>query len=643
MAATVGKQCQRHLQSAAGLRVDVREAPGPCPMCGRSMAVQKTLRRRGRTLAHGAFDICETVHTCPAGCRQARGVRVTQRAATLRQCLPVGQVFGYDVIVYVGRERFLRHRQREEIREALAADYGITLSTGTISTLAARFLDFLAALHAARAPALAAALQADGGWPLHVDATSEDGRGTWLVLLAGWRRWVLGAAKIPTERAAAIGPCLHEVANRFGEPCAVMRDLGKGMILAVADFVAARGLSIPVLSCHFHFLQDVGKDLLGAAYGRLRDRLRQARIKPHLRALARDLGRTLGTDIAPARAALAHWKTRPADDPRLPDGPLAGLAVVRGLAQWVLDFPADSTDRRFPFDRPLLDLYDRSREVGRAVAAFLRHPPKDGRVRRALGRLAGILKELAANSDMLRQVRALRQRVALFEELRGILRLRAPATAPGADPAVPARGPAAPAAPAELRDIEQELRQWQGTLRAPRPAGELADDQRQAIGIVLDHLDRYGASLFGHLIALPAHLGGGVRVVDRTNNLEESFFRTMKHRERRRSGRKVLTQDFERLPPAAALVANLEKPDYVALLCGTLDALPAAFAELDACRQDAPAAGGPVAAPAPVTDGSVIETTSLPAADRRLIRSAAMTHRIRAAARSRAPRIRQVG
>jgi hypothetical protein len=57
------------------------------------------------------------------------------------------------------------------------------------------------ALHESRAPQLRKALDDDGGWPLHVDATGEDGRGTLLVALAGWRRWVLGAWKIPPDRA----------------------------------------------------------------------------------------------------------------------------------------------------------------------------------------------------------------------------------------------------------------------------------------------------------------------------------------------------------------------------------------------------------------------------------------------------------
>jgi predicted nucleotidyltransferase len=66
-------------------------------------------------------------------------------------------------------------------------------------------------------------------------------------------------------------------------------------------------------------------------------------------------------------------------------------------------------------------------------------------------------------------------------------------------------------------------------------------------------------TLWGQVIELPDEVGGGVRVVDRTNNLLENFFGSMKHGDRRRSGRNLLTQDFEVLPPAAALARNLTR------------------------------------------------------------------------------------
>jgi hypothetical protein len=423
------------------------------------------------------------------------------------------------------------------------------------------------------------------------------------------------------------------VAERFGDPCAVMRDLGRAMIPAVASFRKERGLSIPVLSCHFHFLQDVGKDLLDAGYAALREMLRQTGVRSKLRTLARDLGCALGSEIDQAREAVETWKNQSGSGHHLPENPTDAQAVVRSLVQWVLDFNAQSTCRRFPFDRPLLDLYGRCITAARATDAFLRHPPNDARARRALWRLSRALDLVASSQCMVHVVASLRTRAALFDELRTTLRLR---------PSLPTAQETA-STPEELRDIEKDLVALEEHLRQRRPARGPAEDRRKAIDLILDHLHRHGDSLFGHEIELPAELGGGTRLVERTNNVEETYFRDLKHRERRRSGRKVLTQDFERLPPAAALVPNLLKPDYVAPLCGSLEDLPVALAQLDANRHAARREGRPAKLPATASQRPIIESASLPATDRRIIRSNAMDQRILAAARSRAPRLQSVG
>ncbi len=193
-----------------------------------------------------------------------------KRPGVLPDIIPRRGGVGLDLMVYVGLERFLRHRQRQETRASLAADYGSTLSSGEISVLAARFLAYLVRLHHAPAPALRAALAAEGGWPLYLDATGEDGRGTLLVAFARRRQWVLGAWKVPTERADAILPRLREVTFRFGTPCAIARDLGRANLEASQAPVKSRMLSIPVLACHLHFLSDIGKDLLKDSHDRLR-------------------------------------------------------------------------------------------------------------------------------------------------------------------------------------------------------------------------------------------------------------------------------------------------------------------------------------------------------------------------------------
>lgn len=206
------------------------------------------------------------------------------------------------VEVAVGPARFVRHCQREEIRAELHDRHGIVLSTGEISALAARFAIYLQALHQANAERLRAALAHDGGYPLHVDATGEDGRGTLFVACAGWRHWVLGAWKLPTEHADAMVPHLQDVLLDFGVPRAVVRDLGRAKSGAVATVLASLPTTTPVLACHLHFLRDIGTDLLKADYDRLRALFRDLGVRAKLGALVRDLGRRLGHRVPVLRA-----------------------------------------------------------------------------------------------------------------------------------------------------------------------------------------------------------------------------------------------------------------------------------------------------------------------------------------------------
>jgi hypothetical protein len=605
------QQCRQRSQSVAGALVDGEQEPERCPICGGWTRVQKTWQRTGVTLEHGSFRLRQTVRVCVSGCRGKKPV------GTLVGLIPARGVVGYDVMVYVGLERFLNHRQREEIRASLAADYGISLSSGEISVLSSRFLTYLERLHQASARALRAALAADGGWPMHIDATGEDGRGTLLVAFAGWRQWVLGAWKIPTERADAILPRLRETIFRFGPPCAIVRDLGRAMTEAAETLVKDLKLQIPVLACHLHFLSDIGKDLLEQGHDQLRALFRQARIRSQLRSLTRDLGRSLGQDIDNARAGLRRWQKQTGHKQQLPTGS-AGIATIRAFAQWILDYPADTQGDGFPFDLPWLALYDRCLQTVGALRVFLSDPPVDPTVRKALERLERILQPVEHNSPAFSGVAdRLTRRAGLFAEIRKALRLREESSRGK-------RGTAQRIHKAtELRDIRSAVGRLSRSLRHRCPQRGPATEWRAAIDIVLSHLKKHGRFLWGHAISLPKKAGGGLRLVDRTNNAIETQFHTLKHGERRRSGRKVLTQDLEKLSPAAALACNLIHSDYVSIVCGSLDRLPEAFARLDAkVRRGSKSSVSTIAKP-PET-----ETASLSSTDRKLVRAEEMTRRI---------------
>jgi len=466
-------------------------------------------------------------------------------------------------------------------------------------------------------------------------------------LEAQGRSRALGTSGLLASVETAILPCLRQTVARFGPPIAIMRDLGRAVLPAAKTLVDELRLPIAILSCHFHFLRDVGKDLLVDGHNALRDLFRRFRIRPALRTLVRDLAHRLRGQMPALRSQLIAWSDDEAQAGHaVPDGRL-GLATVRALAQWAFDVRPEAP-HGVPFDLPYLVLYRRCVTVRRAVDAYLRRPHADAAVCSALRRLARLLDPVVTDVPFARHARSLSARAALFTELREALRLHAK------EPERPAAMRLSPEqAATELRDIQAAVEAWTRSLHDRRPQRGPAEDQRQAIDLVLDHLERHGDSLWGHVIALPEKTGRGFLVVDRTNQSEEGFWHRLKHGERRRSGRKILTYDFEGLPAAATLARNLGRDDYVAILCGSLDRLPLAFARLDQARrcrnQDAPSPSRPPPTVAESQDEAAsdadfdadleaVVSASFPRDDRRVIRNPHLGDRIATAARSRAPR-----
>jgi hypothetical protein len=589
------------------------------------MRVQKSFQHEGRSIAHGTFDVIETVWVCAAKCRHPSGKLVTRRANSVVECIMPDSITGYDLMVWVGLKRYRDYRQREEIRTQLREKHAIGISSGEVSRLARHFLTYLSRLHYSRTEPLKAALASDGGWPMHVDATGEHGRGTLFVVMAGWRKWVLGSWKIATERCELILACLQDTVQRFAAPCAAMRDMGRAVTPAIEALVLELDIDIPVFACHQHFLADIGKDLLEPCHSELRGFFRRTKTRPKLRSLVRELGRKIGEQIDKSRKAVQQWQSMAEANHRIPDG-RNGLAIVRTMAQWTLDYKAESTGLDFPFERPYLDFYNRCSIALRAMEAFLRTPPDDRKVVAVMKRLHRVLGAVSGQVPGLQIVQRIRRRAALFDELRNQLRLACNLPKQESED--------------DLDIMRRDFDKWIAELKKRRPKRGPSEDIRDAIDTILKHVDTHGNNLWGHAIVLPEYAGGGIRLVARTNELLENYFKEIKHLERRRSGRKNLTQDLEHLPASAALVYNLRDAEYVSIVCGSLDNLAKAFAQLDQEEQSRRQKGLPSTQTDNLERVLRISTSSLSTADRRIVRTDEMDRRIKNAAKSRAPRLR---
>jgi hypothetical protein len=402
-----------------------------------------------------------------------------------------------------------------------------------------------------------------------------------------------------------------------------MRDMGRAVTPAIDALVIQLNINIPVLACHQHFLADIGKDLLEPPHSELRGLFSRTKVRPKLRSLVRDLGRKIGEQIDQARKAVQQWQSMAEANYSLPAG-RDGLAVVRAMAQWTLDYKADATGLDFPFDRPYLDLYNRCIIVLRALDAFGRIAPDDRKVLSAIKRLHRVVASVSCEVPYLQAVRRLRRRAALFDELRDNLRLASKLPENESED--------------DLNTMQKDFDKWIAEVNKRRSEPRPSEDIRNAIDVIIKHVDTHGDNLWGHIIALPEYAGGGIRLVARTNELSENFFNKIKHSERRRSGRKNLRQDLEHLPASAALAYNLKDADYVSIVCGSLDKLPHAFARLDQEEQSRRQKGLASTEPKDLQRVLQLATSSLSTADRRIVRTDAMDQRIKKAASSRVPR-----
>ena len=513
------------------------------------MEVQKSKKRKIFTCQSGVLNAKEirkkctldTTHPIMCSDELARLVKPHQR-------------YAYDLIVYVGLARYLRRKQREEIRAELYQKHDLTLSDGSISNLCDRFLVYFEALHLARLPELRHAMQA--GYPLHLDATCERGKGGLFVCMDGWRSWVLMATRIPSEHEDYLRPLVEKTTALFGDPIATVRDMGEGMAKAVAP-LRARG--VPDFICHYHFLGAVGKKLFEKSYRALGNLLRQHKIQGDLRLLLREL---------------RQYQKSSRFSGRFGAGPIH--EDLPALVLWLLEGEGKKT-LLYPFSLPHLELLQRCQQALRKAECWV-PCPRTPATRRAIAHLTGIVNRMARDTRFATVEARLEKAWQAFCELRDVLQLTN-AELPNGDaqphqvalPALEAR---------RLEMIEEAAEAYEAELRERTANGTDDAINPSPARVILKYFERYGKHLFGHPTLRDEH-GTILAVVERTDNVPEHFFGAEKRKLRRRLGRAHLGRNLEDQPAQAALIANLEHPEYVRVVCGCVDHLPTAFAELD--------------------------------------------------------------
>jgi hypothetical protein len=471
-------------------------------------------------------------------------------------------------VAKVGIQRFLHCRQRQEIQAEIDSMIGVSIPEGTIQTLIGRFMDAMRGVHEENIPKLREIFESDGGYILHVDGTCEEGSYVHFVCLTGPEPIVLWSEKIESENAVQIQRVLKEVDRRFGRPAATVQDLSS----AIRNAVLAQWPKLPIFYCHYHFLADVGKDILGDHYKRIRTLLRESEIRPELRRFLKSITKKLGERRDEARLICQNL-----DNPEFLKGKgrsLKATSVAAGIAEWILSAAAEGAGRGFPYDLRHLTFCLRTQRaleiLDRDILPWL--TGRTPRGEKLLLRLRGILHCFLKSRKLARAIRQIQESNVVFVRLRDALRLAAKGAVRGMN------AERIYQSPEEVREAEESVTRLRDELRRELGTG-LSPQVEKSIEIVLRHLEKYWDGLFGHCLHI-ADDGQRYLMVQRTNNLAECFFRGIKRVVRRITGKKRLNREVDALPGHAFLVFNLKNPKYVELVCGSLDRLPEAFADL---------------------------------------------------------------
>ena len=450
--------------------------------------------------------------------------------ADFRNFAPKGSGFSFDTIWDVTRMRLLENMQRSEVQQALT----FPISTGSISNLTQKGLVYIRACHENAIPELKKFFCLKGKpfiWQM--DGTNEGGKSTLFQVRESRSGIVLWTKNIPTENQADIELILKEMEAVFGRPDVIISDMsGKG-IKAVENLW---GKSVSLFICQFHFLRDIGKDLLMEQYEALRKSIATSKISANLNSLRKNfLGQINSASELNVKAA-------------------ADFQKIIELIDWICDYKSELKGEGTPFDLQWKHYYERCNKAFKQVEQILdtndrEHHPQSTK---ALGQLRNAVSKLIVNKSATRRYRALVENQRIFMEIRGIFW----------DDIEDKSAPLSRNIKAEEGEAAPDDCKLQRDIQAM--ADKLQTLSEQATGANISRYSKAKKQLekYKHQLGNYIQFEGALHPLPRTNNLCEVGFRDTKSQMRRTTGKNNLVRILDSTSAEIMLLQNLRNEDY---------------------------------------------------------------------------------
>lgn len=508
-----------------------------CPDCGVKLNVRKTTPKKTVVTMHiGAFWARETELECPQ-------CGVVYFSEELRRLVPAHCTYGFDVIEYVGKALFLRSRDNREIMNELASE-NISISEREVSFLGRKFIIYLTFAHQESNDKIRVSMSKRGGYILHVDGTCESDSPHLFCGLDGISEIVLGAIKIPSEKKDELIPFFRQIKEKYGIPIALVHDMGVAILRAVEDVFPG----IKDFICHFHFLRDIGKDLLLHDHQTIMNRLKKIDIRGSLRRRENYLKGKIDSDnmetLRKFSKALANGTFTSDDLQSTPD--IATYLLIK----WALESSHQSKGYGFPFDRVHLNFYLRLKEFHRILEGVNDiHLGSKARKNGPFMRVWKLLDEVVKDKELIDAVTNMEAKAEVFDKLRKALRIALPEGKNGLND----EGEAC------IKTIEKEVTEFREWLQNNK-------ERKVTYAKMIGQIDKYWSKLFADPITVNTPDGPVDILPQRTNNILERFFRKIKRLGRKKSGTSSLNKMLKAILAETPLVKNLENEEYVDII-----------------------------------------------------------------------------
>jgi len=360
---------------------------------------------------------------------------------------------------------------------------------------------------------------------------------------------------MPSEKADKIIPFLRQVKKSYGLPVAMVHDMGAGILSAV-KVVFPR---IPDFICHYHFLRDIGNDLFGNEYARIRNELKKRRIRFFLRQMAKALKSKIETEPDLAKSFDTYLKKEGRARQIRP--PV--LAYI--FSSWILDANSESQGYGFPFDRPHFIFYKRLHAVKDVLSSLSAKKKKD----RYILKLNNAIVRITQDRNLRKTVSLMVEKAQIFDQLRNAMRIALPEGKKGLND---------DGEDIDIKTIKDAVTLFRNSDKIEKVAKDNVDYKK-----MVDQIDKYWEKLFADPIMVNTTSGEKLWVQpQRTNNILERFFRDLKRMFRKKTGHKSLNRAMKSIIADTPLVKNLTNPDYMEILLKGKNTLEERFAEIDA-------------------------------------------------------------